>query len=228
MTETYVARLRRLDGCAVSDAMDRLGLAGQVTTLPQRSGSGRIAGRAVTCRLGTGDPLFGPPSGPPPGPPRHLGTTAITLAGPDSVIVVEQRTGIEAGCWGGLLTLGARMRGVAGVIADGPVRDLDEAQALAFPIFTNRTTCLTARGRVVEQETNGPVTIDRVRVEAGDYVLADQSGCLFIKPADIDRVLATAEDIALRETAMARAILAGTPIAEVMGGAYEHMLRPEA
>lgn len=211
-----INRLRRLDVCAVSDALDRLGLGGQVTSLPRRSGEQRIAGRAVTVRLGTGEP--------PPGPPRHLGTTAIALAGPDSIIVVEQRTGVEAGCWGGLLTLGAKVRGVAGVIADGPVRDIDEAQGYGFPIFTNATTCLTARGRVVEKETNGPVTIDTVQVNPGDYVLADQSACLFIRPADIEAVLTTAEDIVAREAAMAKAILSGTPIAEVMGGAYEHML----
>ena len=40
------------------------------------------------------------------GPPRHLGTSAIELAQPGDVIVVEQRTGRDAGCWGGILTLG--------------------------------------------------------------------------------------------------------------------------
>lgn len=219
MTEAdpHVARLRKLDCCAISDAMDKLKIAGQVTELRQRSGKGRIAGRAVTVRLGTGDP--------PPGPPRHLGTTAIGLSGPDTVIVIEQRTGVEAGCWGGLLTLGAKVRGVAGVIADGPVRDIDEAQGYEFPIFTNRTTCLTARARVVEKETNGPVTICGLAVEPGDYVVADRSACLFIKPADIGQVLDTAEEIVAREAAMAKAILAGTPISEVMGGNYEHMLQ---
>ena len=70
-------RLRKLDCCAISDALDRLGLAGQVTSLPQRSGTGRVSGIAITVRLGTGDP--------PPGPPRHLGTTAIELAGPENI-----------------------------------------------------------------------------------------------------------------------------------------------
>lgn len=215
--DSFVPRLRKLDCCAVSDAMDRLKIGGQVTGLKQRSGHGRIAGRAVTVRLGTGDP--------PPGPPRHLGTTAIEASGPGNVIVVEQRTGLDAGCWGGLLTLGAKVRGVAGVIADGPVRDIDEAQGYDFPIFTNRTTCFTARGRVVEKETNGPVTICDLTVEPGDFVLADQSACLFIKPADIERVVTTAEEIVAREAAMAKALLAGTPASAVMGGNYEHMLQ---
>jgi 4-hydroxy-4-methyl-2-oxoglutarate aldolase len=209
-------RLRRLDCCAISDALDRLGLAGQVTSLSQRSGTRRICGVAITVRLGTGDP--------PPGPPRHLGTTAIELAGPDNIIVVEQRTGVEAGCWGGLLSLGAKQRGVAGVVADGPVRDIDEAIAYDFPIFTNRTTSLTARGRVVEKETNGPVTIGSVDVLPGDYVAADRSACIFIAAGQIEQVLDTAEEIVAREAAMAKAIMSGTPISKVMGGDYEHML----
>jgi 4-hydroxy-4-methyl-2-oxoglutarate aldolase len=215
-----ILRLRKLDCCALSDALDRLKLKGQVTSLLQRSGEGRIAGRAVTVKIGMGDP--------PPGPPRHLGTTAIEVAGPDSVIVIEQRAGVEAGCWGGLLTLGAKTKGVAGVIADGPVRDIDEARTLGFPIFTNRTTCFTARGRVVEKATNVAIDIAGVTVEPGDYVAADNSAVIFIKPDAIDAVLAAAEEIAAREAAMAKAIASGARISDVMGGAYEHMLKGKA
>ena len=58
----FVARLHRIDCCALSDALDRLGLEGVVTGLPQRSGEGRIAGRAVTVKLGLGAPPEGPPA----------------------------------------------------------------------------------------------------------------------------------------------------------------------
>lgn len=217
MTDSNVQRLRRLDACAVSDALDKLRLPGAVTGLPQRSGRGRIAGRAVTMKVGPGTP--------PPGPPRHLGCSAIEAAGPDDVIVVEQRSGIEAGCWGGLLTLGAKVRGVAGVIADGPLRDVDEAVAYEFPIFSRSLTALTARGRVVELGTQVPVQVGSVEVTPGDYVLADQSAVIFIAERDIERVLEAAETIVAREAAMAKAIAAGTPISLVMGGNYEHMLK---
>ncbi len=216
MTNTYIERLRRMDGCAVSDALDKLGLAGAVTGLPQRSGKGRIAGLAVTVKLGTGEPQ--------PGPPKHLGCTAIEAAGPDYIIVVEQRTGVEAGCWGGLLTLGAKVRGVAGVVADGPLRDVDEAVAYEFPIFSRTVTSFTARGRVVEKGTNVPVEIGAITVQPGDYVLADGSAVIFIASANIGRVLEAAEMIVGKEAAMAKAILSGTPIGQVMGGNYEHML----
>ena len=221
MTDPQVQRLRRLDACAVSDALDKLGLAGAVTGLPQRSGDGRIAGRAVTMKVGPGQP--------PPGPPKHLGCTAIELAGPQDVIVVEQRSGIEAGCWGGLLTLGAKVGGVAGVVADGPLRDVDEAIAYGFPVWSRSLTSRTARGRVVELGTQVPVQLGdaqgEVTVHPGDYVLADRSAVIVIAAADIERVLDAAEAIVAREAAMAKAILAGTPIGQVMGGAYEHMLK---
>ena len=215
--EDFVARLRRLDCCSISDALDRLGLSGQVTGLPQLSGKGRIAGRAVTVRLGTGKP--------PEGPPRHLGTTAIESGNADSVIVVEQRSGVEAGSWGGLLTLGALARGIAGTISDGLVRDVDEAIDLGYPVFARGTTCLTARGRVAEMETGGPITVGQVRVAPGDYVVADRSAVIFIPETSIAAVLEQAETIAAKEATMAGAIRAGTPIGRVMGGDYEHMLK---
>jgi regulator of RNase E activity RraA len=216
-TTDIVHRLRRLDACAVSDALDRLQLKGQVTGVPQRAGTAaRIAGRVVTLKLHVGAP--------PPGPVRHLGTTAIESAGTDDVIVVEQRTGRDAGCWGGLLTLGAKLRQVAGVVADGPVRDIDEARQYDLPVFSTALTALTARGRVVEAGTNVTIAPWGVEVAPGDYVLADSSAIVFIRADRVLEVLDTAEEIAFKEAAMARALMAGQSIGEVMGGHYEHML----
>ncbi len=212
-----VRRLRRLDACAVSDALDRLGLDGLESQVPQPSGNGRIAGAVVTLSVGTGSP--------PPGPPRHLGTAAVEAAGPEHVIVIEQSSGIDAGCWGGLLTLAAHLRGVAGVIADGPVRDMDEARGYGFPIFTRKLTARTARGRVVELGTNIPIRPWGHSVVPEDYVIADSSAVVFIAAAHIDQVLEAAEQIAARESSMAAALRAGAPPAAVMGGNYENMLK---
>ncbi|CAM2169797.1 RraA family protein [Paraburkholderia sacchari] len=217
MADQNVQRLRRLDCCAVSDALDKLKLTGAVSGLPQRSGAGRVVGRAITVKLGTGEA--------PLGPPVHLGCTAIEQAGSENVIVVEQRSGVDAGCWGGLLSLAAKVRGVAGVVADGPVRDIDEAVTYELPVFSRATTARTARGRVVEKGTNVPVEIGDVTVEAGDYVVADGSAVIFIRAADIEAVVEVAETIVNKEAVMAKAILSGTPVGQVMGGNYEHMLK---
>jgi 4-hydroxy-4-methyl-2-oxoglutarate aldolase len=212
-----VARLRRLDCCSVSDARDRLKIQGVISGVPQQSGDQRIAGLVITVKLAVGSTSAGAP--------RHLGTAAIEAGGPDHVIAVEQRTGIEAGSWGGLLTLGAKTKGIAGVLADGPVRDIDEAREYNFPIFTRALTALTARGRVMEVGTDVPITMWGIEVTPGDYVIADRSAVIFIKAVDIDRTLDAAEAIAARESAMTKAILSGMPITQVMGGNYENMLK---
>lgn len=216
--EQRLLRLARLDSCALSDALDRLALDGCVTGLAPRSVPARICGRVHTVALAAGPP---PAS---PGAQRHLGTAAIEAASPGELIAVEQRTGIEAACWGGLLSQGAQRRGIAGIIADGPVRDVDEARELAFPVFSRSVTARTARGRIHESATDVPIRIgDRV-VHPGDYALADSSATIFVRPEQIDAVLAAAEALAAREAAMTRRIAAGESIAAVMGTDYERML----
>lgn len=221
------ARLGRLDCCAVSDAMDRLGLNGTVTGIVRLATERRVAGAVVTVRL----ERAGAPAA--PGQPqqaaiRHLGTTAIEACEPGDVVVVEQRSGIVAGSWGGILSVAASVRGVAGVISDGLVRDIDEACQLGFAVYARGSTALTARGRLVETGTQVPVRMGDVAVQPGDYVIADGSGVVFVPGADIDRVLEAAEQIAAREAAMAKDLLAGKPATEVMGRPYENMLRQEA
>ena len=224
MNDELLLRLRRLDACAVSDALDRVGIADQVASgLPRQSTDRRICGRAVTYRL-----VPAGQAGAPKGPIRHLGTTAVSLAQPGDVIVVEQRTGLDAGSWGGILSLAASVRGVAGVVADGPVRDIEEARTYDLPVYCRSLTARTARGRVEEASVNEPVCIAGVTVAAGDLVIADASGVVFVPAARAEEVIAAAELIASREAAMAKDLLAGLPVTEVMGKSYEHMLRPDA
>ncbi|MGX6745716.1 RraA family protein [Streptomyces xantholiticus] len=48
-------------------------------------------------------------------------------------------------CWGGILSLGASIRGVRGVVADGVCRDVAEARELGFPVFSRGSIPATAR-----------------------------------------------------------------------------------
>ena len=211
------SRLARLDACAISDALDKLGIAGVVTGIHRLSSDMRIWGRVVTVKL---EPDDGRPAA-----SKHLSTTAVETAQPGDVIVVEQRTGIDAAGWGGNLSLGARLRGISGVIVEGPARDLDESRGYGFPVFARDHTSRTARGRLVETGTNVPITVGDIPVSSGDYVVADGSAVVFVAARDIERVLETAEKIVDNERAMAEALRSGTPISEVMGKAYETMLR---
>ena len=214
--DDLISRLSRLDSCAVSDALDKLGLKGAVTGIRRLSSERRIAGRVLTVKL---DRAKGRSN------TGHLCTAAIEAASPGDIIVVEQRTGLDAASWGGNLSIGAQVRGVAGVIVEGPVRDIDDSRKLDFPVFARDHTARTARGRIVEVATNEPIQVGGVRVSAGDYAVADGSAAVFIARADIERVLEAAEAIVAREEAIAQALREGRPISQVMGANYEHMLK---
>lgn len=217
--DPFVGRLRALDVCDLSDALDALGLAPAVGGLKPTGAHGPIAGRAVTVRLTAGPG--------PAGATRHLCTAAVEAAGPEDVIVVEQRSGLDAAGWGGLLSRAARARGIAGTIVDGPARDIEEADRLGYPVYARSVTARTARGRIHEAEFGAAIILGETEVAPGDYVAADRSGCVVIAAAHIEEVLARAEAVAARSTAMAAAIDAGAPVSRVMGGDYEAMLAPK-
>ena len=214
--DPLVARLRALDICDISDAIDALGMTPAVTGLVLTSGKGPIAGRAITVKIGIG------PS--PPGVTRHLSTAAVKAGGPDNVIVVEQLTGIDAAGWGGILSRAARHRGIAGSIVDGLTRDVEEADKVSYPVYARGCTARTARGRVHEAGCQVPIRFGDHMVVPGDYVAVDRSGCVIIPAARITEVLERAEAIFARSEAMVAAVARGEPVSKVMGASYETML----
>ena len=217
---TILERLGRLDTCAVSDSLDKLSLKGTITGLSPLSCLAKVCGRVMTVKLVRADEVSSRGT-----PTAHLGARAIEMAQKGDVIVVEQRTGIVAGSWGGILSTGAKVRGIAGVISDGLVRDVDEARGLGFPIYARGSTALTARGRVAELETGGTVQIADATVQTGDYVIADGTAVVFVSASHIAAVLDTAEQIAARESIMSKALMEGMSITHVMGADYEEMLK---
>lgn len=217
MADDVCVRLARLDACAVSDALDQLGLPPSVSGLLALSVRRRVSGRVTTVRLAPGKP-------PASTPLRHLCTAAIDASAAGAVIVVEQRTGIECAGWGGILSNAARGRGVSGVIVEGLARDVDEAADIGFPVYARGATARTARGRIHESETGGIISVGDLTVGDGDYVVVDSSGAAFIPRDRALDVLTAAERIATKEQVMTKSVLGGTRVSEVMGGNYENLL----
>jgi regulator of RNase E activity RraA len=213
-----VARLRELDTCAISDALDAIDRPGAALGLHSVTGRHRLAGRAVTIDLVEAGQA---------GSSRHLGTAAIDAAGPGDVIVVAHHGRLHVAGWGGVLSAGARQAGIEGVVVDGAVRDVDEAADLGLPVFAAAGVPVTARGRVVERAWNVPVEVAGVAVCPGDYVVADGSGVVFVPAAAIDSVLTKAAAIAAKERAMVAKVREARPMVEVMGADYENLLRSD-
>lgn len=215
-TDDALTRLGRLDSCAVSDALDRLGLPGAVRGIVSLWPCPRIVGRAVTVKI--------KPAGLEK-PTQHLCTSAIAAAAPGDIIVVDNDGRVDVAAWGGLLSLAAQMKALGGVIVDGACRDVDEGRELKFPLYARAAVQVTARGRIMQQSCNEEISFAGVQVHPGDLVIADASGVVFIPRAREADVIAQAEALAEREARMAAAIRSGRSIVEVMESmGYESML----
>lgn len=220
---SLVQRLESLDTCVLSDALESLGGYGAVAGIRPMWDCGRIAGPARTVALRRLAPGESPPRGP------HLGARAIVAGAPGDVVVVSHGSRSDSAGWGGLLSAAALAAGLRGCLVDGACRDVDDAVALAFPLFARSATPATARGRTVEEAFDVPVALDGVTVRPGDYVVADRSGVVVV-PVDVAaEVVAAAERMSAREQAMLAALRAGTPVTEVLDRRYEDLvIRPAA
>jgi 4-hydroxy-4-methyl-2-oxoglutarate aldolase len=217
MSSTLVGRLRALDICDLSDSLDALKLQPALTGLLPMTCLMPIAGCAVTVKLGAGPSLAGSK--------RHLCTAAVEAAGPDNVILVEQRTGVDAAGWGGLLSRAAQHRGIAGTIVDGPTRDIEESIAVNYPVYARSATARTARGRIHEISFNVKIVFGDLEVYPGDYVAIDRSGCVIIPAGRTAEVIEHTEAIAGYSRKMANAIESGIAVSKVMSGEYERLLQ---
>ena len=214
--EAIIERLAKLDTCAVSDALDSLNLRGATWGVGPMWQCPRIVGRAVTMKI--------KPAGLEQ-PRQHLGTAPIEAAEPGDIIVIDNGGKLEFSCWGGLLSLSAKLKGLSGVVIDGACRDVDEARELGFPVFARGAVPMTARGRVMQDSFNQEIQFAGVQCHPGDLVIADSSGVVIILQSKAAEVIAAAEAIYLKEQEMAAGMrkgYSGLEMLEKLG--YERML----
>jgi len=214
--EEIIERMAKLDSCAVSDALDSLNLKGATWGVRPQWPCPKIVGRAVTMKI--------KPAGLEQ-PTQHLGTAPIEAARPGDIIVIDNGGQPQFSCWGGLLSLSAKLKGLSGVVIDGASRDIDEARDLGFPVYARGVVPMTARGRVVQESFNQEIQFAGVQCRPGDPVLADGSGIIIIPRQKEEEVVATAEVIFRKEQEMADGIrkgYSGLEVLEKLG--YERML----
>jgi len=217
--DDLVERLAKLDTCAASDSLDRLGLRGATIGIRPVWPCPRIVGRAVTCKI--------KPAGLEKSK-QHLGTPAIDAAKPGDVIVIDNGGRLEVSAWGGLLSLASKLKGLSGVVIDGACRDVDESRDVGFPVYARAVVPVTARGRIMQDSVNQEIQFGGAQVHPGDLVIADGSGVVVIPSSRAAEAVQEAEKIAAHEAKMAEGIRAGRSVVEVMENlGYEAMLRRE-
>src|SRR5581483_3108941 len=118
--------------------------------------------------------------------------------------------------WGGIVSVGAAMRSIRGVVTDGACRDIDQARDLGFPVFARAQVPVTARGRLRQKSGGAPVRLGQVTVRPGDVVLADEGGVVVVPRDRAAEVLAAARAVRAREEQIETEVRAGVPLPRAM------------
>jgi 4-hydroxy-4-methyl-2-oxoglutarate aldolase len=120
---------------------------------------------------------------------------AIDAAPPGSVYVMVLEDGADYAGIGGLMATAMKVRGFAGAIIDGSVRDTPQIRKLQFPVFSRGVVPSTTINHYKFAGVNVPVTCAGVKVNPGDIVTADEDGVAVIPKAKIGDVLKKAQEL---------------------------------
>ena len=106
-----------------------------------------------------------------------------------SVLVFVMQDGIDIAAMGNLMGTTAKVRGLAGAVIDGAVRDVAELRRIGFPVWSRRISPATSVGRMVGAEKQVPVKCGDILVNPGDYIVGDTDGVVVVPAAAAERVI---------------------------------------
>ncbi len=215
--EKYRKRFERMATTNLADALDKVGIRGAVIGIKPMYDCPKIMGRAVTIKITAAGMVKSK---------YHLGVRAIDAANPGDIIIIDNRGDLNNNCWGEILSMGAKMKKISGVVVDGAARDIDACREFGFPIYARGTVPITARGRIMEESFNEVIRIGDIQVRPGDIIMADINGVVIIPEEKLEEVLEAAEQILKKEEEMVEELRKGISMLEVdQKYAYEAMLK---
>jgi regulator of RNase E activity RraA len=213
MSDTNIERAGRIDTATLSDALDRLGIAGQCLGIKPLDHGFRMAGRAFTLSYA------------PVGHPAGTVGDFIDDVPEGSVVVIDNGGREDATVWGDILTLCAHQAKLAGTVIDGACRDTHLALELGYPMYSRSYSMRTGKDRVQLEATQVIVNIGDARVCPGDILRGDSDGVVVIPHAREDEVLATAEAIEEAEARIRDAVKSGKRLDEARREQQYHLLQ---
>jgi len=182
----------------ISDAMHRKGAMFGLKSILQ-PGS-KMVGRALTVRTIDGD--WAKP------------VEAIDKAEKGDVIVIDACGGRIA-LWGELASWSAKVKGLAGVVVDGAVRDIPDILSLGFPVFAKHMV-----PNAGEPKGHGEIGVEIVccgqTVRTGDWIIGDASGVVVVPQEEAVEIANRAIDVMERENRLREEIKRGSTLSKVL------------
>lgn len=160
-------------------------------TLPLDQDQQRVVGPAFTLRfVPAREDLATPASWSSP-----ISTRAAIEDMPAGCVAVVDAMGVtDAGIFGDILVARMAERGVAALVSDGVVRDVEGVSGTGLPVFCAGAAAPPSVAGLTFVGWNEPVACGGVAVFPGDIVVADRDGAVLIPAGYLDQVLAEAPE----------------------------------
>ncbi len=181
----------------ISDAMHRKGVMKDIR--PIMNGK-KMVGTAITVQTFGGD--WAKP------------VEAIDMAKEGDVIVIYNGRR-DVAPWGGLATLSCLNKGVAGVVVDGAVRDIDEIRNISLPVFASSYVPNAGEPKGFG-EINAEITCGSQTIKPGDYIVGDDNGVVVIPKENAYEIARRAKEVEKTEKRLFEEIKRGATLSEVM------------
>jgi 4-hydroxy-4-methyl-2-oxoglutarate aldolase len=212
------AELRRrylaVDTSNVADVLDELGhfdYGLSAGFAPYPASAGKLAGWAYTIRgqmvpyAGTGDAL------------KMQACAGISA----DEVSVWSGDGAGICYFGELIALGMQERGSVGALVDGGIRDVRWLGEHGYTVYARYRTPVQSIGRwrvtgSQERVYVAGATTDRVAIDPGDFILADEDGAIVIPAAIVEAVLVRSEELTQTEVRIRAELASGLTLAEAL------------
>lgn len=200
MTSKLIELLREFDAATLYEAAGQTGMVDPAIR-PAWPGAA-LCGPAATVRCPPGDNLA-----------LHQ---AVAAAQPGVVLVASVGGYRMAGAWGEVLTVAAQARGIAGLVIDGAVRDIDAIAERRFPVFS-RGLAIGACTKERRGALNIPLLFGGLMVRPGDVVAGNSDGLVVIEQDKAEEVSRAAVERRRRELTLFEELSKGRTTLELLG-----------
>ena len=197
-----IDKFKSLSTSTISDALDKFGIAGGCHGISPVVPGVKMAGSAYTVRYI------------PIGAVKGTVGDYIDEVRPGDVIVLDNNGRTDCTVWGDILTVTAKMKGVAGTVIDGVCRDVSGILDEHYPVFTRGRYMMTGKDRVMVEASQVMVTIGGRQVKPGDLLVGDDSGVVVVPHEMAGQVQEAALAIEEAESAIVEALKTGLSIKE--------------
>lgn len=120
--------------------------------------------------------------------PENPQRKAIEIMPAGHVLVADTHGLDVSGTLGDILVARLKVRGVAGVVSDGPMRDIKELENIDLPVFCRGNAAPPSYASMLAADAQVPIGCGGVAVFPGDIVIGDEDGVVILPAAIAEEV----------------------------------------